>query len=59
MDKQDKELSTHTNYLGLTIDEWLKWDLHISNRINKCKRLFYASKKAIGKKWGLNGKKVR
>ena len=58
IDKQEKELSTETKYLGLLIDDQLKWDEHISKRVAKCKKIFFACKAAIGKKWGLDKNKI-
>ena len=58
INQQPKKLSQNTKYLGVTIDDQLKWDEHISKRIIKCKNLFFACKAAIGKKWGLNKEKI-
>ena len=58
INQQSKELSQSTKYLGITLDDQLKWDEHISKRITKCKNLFFACKAAIGKKWGLNKEKI-
>ena len=58
IDKQEKELTTQTKYLGLLIDDQLKWDEHITKRVAKCKNIFFACKAAIGKKWGLDKNKI-
>ena len=58
IDNQEKELTTQTKYLGLLIDDQLKWDDHITKRVAKCKKIFFACKAAIGKKWGLDKNKI-
>ena len=52
------EIVTSTKYLGVIIDEHLNWKDHINQQVKKCKNLFYACRKAIGKQWGLNAKTI-
>ena len=52
------KLVTHAKYLGLILDDKLNWDQHIDNLISTCKNMLFSCKAAIGKKWGLNPRKV-
>ena len=47
------ELSTSVKYLGLTLTPNLNWKEHIAYRINKCIKVFWCCKRAIGRNWGL------
>ena len=51
-------MSTSAKYLGVIIDNKLNWNEHINEIVLKCKRTYFAVKKAIGKKWGLNPKQM-
>ena len=39
-------------YLGVTLDNRLTWQPHITNDINRAKQYLYLLRKAISKKWG-------
>jgi ribonuclease HI len=43
-------------YLGVHLDENLKWNYHIQNATNKAIRTLIATNKMVGKKWGLTPK---
>ena len=58
VDTEKIDLTPSTKYLGVIIDEKLNWNDHITERIKKCRRLYFACKKAIGKKWGLTKDKI-
>ena len=49
VDKTEYKLSKSVKYLGVTIDNKLNWNEHIEKSIAKCKRIFFAVKRAIGK----------
>ena len=51
-------LSRSVKYLGVIIDDKLNWNDHINEIIIKCKKTFFAVKRAIGKKWGLSPKQM-
>ena len=57
-DEMTIELARETKYLGLTIDEKLNWNSHITKTTKKCKRILGACIKAIGKTWGISNDKI-
>ena len=58
VDGNEFKLSKSVKYLGVIIDDKLNWNEHINEIIQKCKKTFFAVKKAIGKKWGLTPKQI-
>ena len=56
--ESDIEVGTTAKYLGVTLDEKLNWKEHINSQTKKCKNIFFACRKAIGKTWGLSPKTV-
>lgn len=50
--------SDSVKYLGITLDAKLKWTNHIEQRINKCLRVFWCCRSAIGKTWGLTPQNI-
>ena len=48
------EIGNTAKYLGVILDDKLNWNEHINTQIKKCKNLFFACRKAIGKNWGLS-----
>ena len=46
----DIQVTTSVKYLGVTIDNKLNWNEHITNTINKSKKSLFAVNRAIGKK---------
>ena len=51
--KTKVKLTNSLKYLGVYIDNKLKFTDHITNMVTKTKNVIFAAKKAIGKKWGL------
>lgn len=49
-------LKEEVKYLGVILDQKLNWSNHISYKIDKCLRVFWSCRTAIGKTWGLNPK---
>lgn len=47
------EMSMSVKYLGVTFTPKLNWNDHIKYRINKCIRVFWCCRRAIGRNWGL------
>lgn len=45
-------------YLGITMDSRLNWSEHIESRLEKCVRIFWCCRSAIGKTWGLSPKSI-
>ena len=56
---QQIEIKESAIYLGVHIDESLKWTTHIEHKLQQCNSLFQKLKKAIGKKWGLKPKVIK
>ncbi len=54
----DLELNKSFKYLGLEISGNLSWNKHITDKVNKCKRLLYKCKGVIRRTWGLTPDKV-
>lgn len=56
----NKELKagTKVKYLGVIYTPTLNWGEHIANRINKCIRIFWCCRRAIGRTWGLSPKNL-
>ena len=52
-------LSTSVKFLGITIDNKLSWKPHIKNVVEKCIKVIFAVKRAIGKTWGLSPKRLK
>lgn len=50
-----KELSMRDSvkYLGVTFTPKLNWNEHIKHHTDKCIRVFWCCKRAIGRNWGL------
>jgi ribonuclease HI/retron-type reverse transcriptase len=53
MNGKDIPYSTECRYLGLTLDERLKWMLHFSKKMQMAKGLLFKTKNALGITWGL------
>jgi hypothetical protein len=53
MNGKDIPYSTECRYLGLTLDERLKWMLHFSKKMQIAKGLLFKTKNALGITWGL------
>lgn len=47
------EMKDCVKYLGVTFTPKLNWSEHIKYRVNKCIRVFWCCKRAIGRNWGL------
>lgn len=50
--------SQNVKYLGLVLNSKLNWMTHIREKIEKCRRIFWCCKKAIGRNWGLKPKYI-
>lgn len=48
----------NVKYLGLWFNSKLNWTNHIEQKIDKCTKIFWCCKKAIGKNWGLTPKNI-
>ena len=48
------EYSSGAKYLGVFLDSKLTFKKHLDEKVNKCKKHFFAIKSIIGKKWGTN-----
>lgn len=46
-------------YLGIILDSKLNWRKHIEYKVNKCLRIFWSCRTAIGRSWGLSPKCIR
>jgi len=53
---QEIARKNEVKYLGLILDAKLNWKSHIEKKINKCLRIFWSCRSAIGKNWGLSPK---
>ena len=53
MNGKDIEYSKQCRYLGVTLDEQLKWILHFSKKMKVAKALLFKMKNALGITWGL------
>ena len=53
------ERSKSVKYLGVIFDEKLKWNLHLDDKIKKCKGQLYTLKKLIDQNWGPNQRMMR
>ena len=53
------EKASSVKYLGLTIDNRLKWDEHINNQVAACRKLMFCLKGFIGKTWGPSPEMVK
>jgi hypothetical protein len=49
---QEIPFSKAAKYLGVTLDNKLRWRPHIENKIKKAKRTLMAIRSVIGKSWG-------
>ena len=58
VDGNEFKLSKSVKYLGVIIDDKLNWNEHINEAVLKCKKTFFAVKRAIGKKWGLTPRQM-
>ena len=58
MGTTELEYVKETRYLGITIDQRLSWNSHISNKINACKRSLFAINNGIGQTYGLTPDKI-
>lgn len=50
--------TNQTKYLGIILDSKLNWSKHIDYRLNKCLKIFWCCRSAIGKTWGLTPKNI-
>jgi ribonuclease HI len=50
---QGIEFSNESKYLGVMLDSKLSWNAHIDFVVSKATRSFWASRKIVGKNWGL------
>ena len=50
------QLSTEVKYLGVTLDNKLKWNRHLDNTTNKASITFWQCRRMLGKRWGLSPK---
>ena len=52
-------ISSPVKYLGVIIDKTLSWGEHVSSVSDKSIKILFASKKAVGKKWGFSPKSFK
>ena len=58
MGNVDVPYSTSTRYLGVTVDQRLRWDLHINKVANVAKGKLLQLRNAMGKLWGTKPKMI-
>jgi len=59
MNNEEIEWVNEFKYLGLTLDNKLTWNAHISNTVKKANAVMNICRKMIGKTWGLNPKSCK
>lgn len=59
MNDQVLTLAKDATYLGVILDSSLTFHKHITQRINKAKRILLALNSVISKEWGLSGEAIR
>ena len=52
IDGQTIELSEQAKYLGVTLDNKLKWDHHINEKTKRAKNLLFMLRGIVGTFWG-------
>jgi len=56
--KEKLEYQNSLNYLGVTLTKRLNWTQHITDKVNKGKKLLNMANAAMGQEWGLNPQRV-